>query len=229
MKQNQFNYLNMVGAVIAGMRKEQALWENEPEIGTLFTSIVSEYDMVNLKSESVSGTDTTGYTSAKDNAFDRLVAASFKLSRKLSAYAKLRNDFVLLPLVDISLTSLSRGPEKEVIARCGAIADQAQNHLSQLATFKVTESEISEVRELVGEYFQNSGDRSTASSGKSVTGKEIPEHIAALRHKLDTLDDLVEGLIDDAGFIARYKDLRMIIDYGKGKTLKNKETEKVTA
>ena len=43
-----------------------------------------------------------------------------------------------------------------------------------------------------------------------------------MRHQFDILADLVEGSLDDNTFIRDYKAARLIDDYGKGKTLKNK-------
>jgi hypothetical protein len=229
MKQNQINYLNMVAGTIAGMRKEQSLWENEPEIANLFNSVVADFDIISSKYEFLSGTDMPSYTATKDNAFDRIIAATFKLSRKLSAFAKIRNDFNLLPLVDVSLTGLSRGPESDVIKRCAAITDHAKSRLTELTNFKVTEAEIVSIRSMIDEFNNHSGTRSLVSSDKSNTGKEIGTLINDIRQKFDILDDLIEGLIDSEGFVTRYKSLRAVIDYGVGKTLKNKTTEKVVS
>jgi hypothetical protein len=229
MKQNYINYLNMAAGVIAGMRKEQALWENEPEMVSLFNSLVSLFDTVSSKYEFISGTDLSSYTTSKDNIFDRIIAVTYKLSRKMSAYAKIRNDVQILSLVDQSFTGLSRGPEQDAIKRCAAIADHAQKRLSDLVAFKVTENEISALRQSITDYGSHTGERSTVSSDKINTGKEIGDLIAQLREKFDILDDLVEGLIDDDGFIARYKSLRSIIDYGVGKTLKNKTAPKTVS
>jgi hypothetical protein len=229
MKQRQFNFLNMVNGVLAGFQKEQQLWEQEPEIVSLYNSIKADYDQVIAKGEDISGTDTTGYTFSKNDTFDRLTAATYKLARQISGYAKIKNDTKLLPLVDLSLTTISHGPEKEVLLRCAGIARQAESLLTVLAPFKVTAGAIAAIKQMVTECEQFSSDRTVASSGKVIGGRDIGTLISGLREKLDILDDLVEGLIDDDGFIARYKSLRVIIDHGKGKTLKNKVTEKVIA
>jgi DNA-binding transcriptional MerR regulator len=229
MNQNQINYLNMAAGAIAGMRKEQALWENEPEIIAVFKSLVSVFDTISSKYEFMAGTSLPSYTTTKDNTFDRIIAATHKLARKLSAYAKIRSDFNLLPLVDVSVTGLSRGPEADVIKRCSAIADHAQKRLRELTSFKITEVELSDIKQLIADYNNHSGNRSTVSSDKLNTGREISSLISQLREKFDILDDLVEGLIDNDGFISRYKSLRSIIDYGVGKTLKNKSTENTPA
>jgi hypothetical protein len=211
------------------MKKEQPLWGNEPEIVTVFAKITEEYDTLITKNDAVTGMDTIGYTAAKDNVFDRICAQTLKLCRKMSGFAKTRNDLTLLPNVDVSLSSLSRGPELEVIARCAGLVDLAEKRITDFQNFKVTIDEINNIRQLFKEYDQYTGSRSNVKNDKTSTGKEIDVQISNIRTLLDTLDDLVEGLMEDDAFISRYKASRAIIDYGKGKTLKNQATPKPEA
>jgi len=225
MKQSQFNFLNMLGGVLNGMNNERSLWENEPEIVSEFSILESEYNKVTGLDESLSVTDTSGLTALKDNTFDRLMSTTYKLAKKMSAYAKKNNILTLLPLVSISYSALSRGPEPEAVSRCAGIADKASENLANLTSFKVTSAEIESIRQLIADYRQQSSERTAVSKDKPVKGSEISDKIKNLRSNLDIMDDLVKGLIDDRDFINRYKSWRSIVDYGKGKTLKNKPGE----
>ncbi|HEX2935878.1 MAG TPA: hypothetical protein VHO72_11035 [Bacteroidales bacterium] len=228
MKQNQFNFHRMAENVIAGLDKEKSIWENEPEISALVETIRSSCRQIVEKGINISGTVTSSYTAPKNDCFDKVISATYKLCRKMSAYAKITNDGKLLPLVDLSMSSLSRGVEKEALLRCQSIAQQAEALLPALQKYKVTAEEISFIRQMIAECAEYTQRRSVANSGKVNDGKDISTIISDLRKSLDTLDDLIEGMIDDQAFINRYKSLRFIPDYGKGKTLKNKNNGKGT-
>ena len=223
MQQRTINFLKMTSGVIAGMQKEKSVWESEVEIAGVFTDLVTNYSFIESVNQEILSTATTGYTDEKDNLFDSITSLTLKLCHKMSAYAKLKGDHTLLPLVDMSLTSLSRGIEKEAVARCGAIADKAATMLTQLASFKVTEEQVNTIKQQVKTYNASLDSHTTINGNRTVSGTEISSRISLLREKLDILDNLVEGLIEDDAFIARYKSWRRIIDYGKGKTLTNKE------
>ncbi|HEX2934422.1 MAG TPA: hypothetical protein VHO72_03635 [Bacteroidales bacterium] len=225
MKQTQFNFHRMSENVVAGLDKEKAIWENEPEIVALVEEIRSYNSLIVAKGTNISGTVTTSYTAPKNDSFDKAMSATYKLCRKMSAYAKINNDGKLLPLVDLSLTGLSRGIEKEALLRCQSIAQQAEALLPALEKYKVTADEIAFIRQMIAECTEYSNQRSVANSGKVNDGKDIGTIISDLRKSFDTLDDLIEGLIDDQAFINRYKSLRFITDYGKGKTQKNKNND----
>jgi hypothetical protein len=222
MKQNQFNFHRMAENVLAGLDKEKTVWENEPEISALVEKIRSDCNLIVAKGTNISGTVTASYTAPKNDCFDKAMSATFKLCRKMSAYAKINNDGKLLPLVDVSMSGLSRGVEKEALLRCQSVVQQAETLLPALQKYKVTADEITYIRQMITECSEYTKQRSVANSGKVNDGKDIGAIISDLRKSLDTLDDLIEGLIDVQAFINRYKSLRFITDYGKGKTLKNK-------
>ena len=226
MEQTQSNFLNMTGTVIATLQKDVTLWEGEPEVKEVVNEVQKGYNAVISKSDLVSGMDKTGHTTAKDNVLDTICALTHKLCRKMTAYAKTRKDVVLLAKVDLSYSAISRGPELDVISRCAGLIDLAESRLNDFKSFKVTQDDLNAIRQLFKDYGVHIGNRNTISNDKSETGKEIDMLISLLRVKLDTLDDLVEGLLEDDAFIARYKAARNIMDYGKGKTLKNKDKNK---
>ena len=222
MNQREFNFLNMSDRVLSHMLVGTPLWENNPEIVEVIEVIKQTSDDISGKGALESGLSGKGHTSAKDNTLDSLATKTCKLSKKISGYAKKRGLLNLIPLVDVSVTSISRGPEKEVINRCKAITDIAVKHMENLGSFKVTNNEIDEIKNLITEYQLHIDNRSNTNISKSSSGEDISKDISEIRHQLDILDDLVEGSLDDNTFIRDYKAARLIDDYGKGKTLKNK-------
>jgi len=222
MKQSESNNLNMVQATIANLKKDQTIWSGEPEIATEVTAIEAEYNLITGNLNMVSGLDPTGYTKTKNTAFDSIIRATYKLCRKLCIYAHRQNDAVLLKLADHSVNSLSAGIEKDAISRCTAIVTKAESILEVLQPYKITSEELTQIRQQIVVYNQQLEARSTIKTSKTVSIQDISGQIASLNKRLTLLDDMIEGFIDDEEMIARYKASRIVINYGKGKTVKNK-------
>src|SRR5665647_1892345 len=211
MKQTDFNFLTMSDRVTAHMRRGMNLWENEPEIVEVIAVIEEKRAGISTKGAAASGLSGMGFTAAKDSTLDSLVTKTCKLSKKISGYAKKKGLLELIPLVDVSANSLAAGPEKKVINRCKGISELAVKHFENLGSFRVTNDEIKEI-----------DNRSNTNISKSSFGEDISNNISGIRHQFDILDDLIEGLLEDSTFIREYKEARLIDDFGKGKTLKNK-------
>jgi len=222
MKQTDFNFLTMSDRVTAHMRRGMNLWENEPEIVEVIAVIEEKRAGISTKGAAESGLSGKGFTAAKDSTLDSLVTKTCKLSKKISGYAKKKGLLELIPLVDVSVSSLAFGPEKKVINRCKGISELAVKHFENLGSFKVTKDEIKEIDNLIAGYQSHIDNRSNTNIIKTSSGVDISENISGIRHQLDILDDLIEGLLEDSTFIREYKEARLIDDFGKGKTLKNK-------
>jgi hypothetical protein len=222
MKQAESNYLNMVQSLLANLRKDQAFWSGEPEIVSEVNAIESEFNLVNESLNLVSGLDPTGYTKSKNSTFDSIIRATYKLCRRLCVYARRQNDPLLLQFADHSENSLSAGIEKAAINRCSALVNKAETIIDALASYKITADDLASIRQLIEAYNQHLEGRSTVKTSKTVSIHDISDQINSLNNRLILLDDMIEGFIDDDDMIARYKAARIVINYGKGKTAKNK-------
>lgn len=222
MKQSESNFLSMVQSVLAVLKSDESIWAGEPEIVSEVSDIKSEFDQVNEYLEHVSGLDPTGHTKSKNSVFDAIIKATFKLCRRMCIYARKQNDLALLNFADHSENSLSAGTEKEAINRCAAIVSKAQSLPDVFLPYKVTADGLAEILQLIEAYQQHVETRSTVKTDKSVSIHDISGQIGSLKDRLVLLDDMIEGLIEDEEMIARYKLTRMVINYGSGKTLKNK-------
>jgi len=223
MNQSEFNFLNMSDRVQSHMLLGRSIWENEPEIVDVVETIIKLRSGISEKGAIESGLSVKGLTSAKDNTLDSLATNTCKLSKKISGFAKKKKILELIPLVNHSVTTITRGPEKEMINRCKAITGLAVKHMDNLKSFSVKQSEIDHINDLIAEYQNHIDNRSNTHISKSSTGEEISNDISMMRDQYDILDDLVEGSLEDNVFIRDYKGARVIDDYGKGKTLKNKD------
>jgi hypothetical protein len=225
MKQSESNILKMVQAVLANLRKDQEFWINEPEIVAEVTEIETEYNLIEESQNTIAGLDQTGYTKSKNMAFDSIIRATYKLARKMCVYARRQKDEILLQFVDQSVNSLSAGIEKDAISRCSAILNKAELLLAELQSSKITADEIARIKQLIVVYNEHINGRSTVKTSKSVSISDNSTRIAALGDRLLNLDDMIEGYLENEEMIARYMASRIVINYGKGKTMKNKTEE----
>ena len=212
----------MVQAVMANLRKDQPFWTGEPEIVSEVNAIESEFNLVTQDLNTISGLETTGFTQSKNNIFDTIIRSTYKLCRKMCVYARRQNDMVLLQFADHSVNSLSAGIEKVAVSRCSALVNKAESILEALSPYKITADELMYIRQLIEGYNGHLKERSTVKTSKKVSIHDITGQITSLNNHLTILDDMIEGFIEDDDMIARYKSARIIIDYGKGKTARNK-------
>lgn len=229
MEQDVVNYLNMTGGALDFLNKERTLWEKETELAEVVTDVEADYLTVLTTSTHIEGLKTQGLTTLKGITFDLIIARTLKICKRMSGYAKKKGRQDLLPLVNHSDSSLRKGTEKEAVTRCKAILDAAIANLTNLVKFKVTEADITPIRQYITTYEGYVNNRTSTTADRTVSGDEMAAIISRIRKNLDILDDLVEGLIDDEGFIARYNASRRIVGYGKGKTLKNTKTNSTAA
>ena len=223
MQQSKSNFMSMVQAVLASLKKDQKQLENETEIATEVSEIEREFNIITETSSDISSLDPKGYTVAKNDAFDSIMSATLKLCKKMYVYASRHKDSTLLSLVDHSLNSLSSGMEKDAISRCSAIVKKAESMLTVLQPYKVAEPELAAIRSLMTSYNEQIDGRTNTKTGKSTRIQDISDQITSLRERLTLLDNLIEGFIDDDEVIARYKTSRAIINYGQSKTSKGKK------
>lgn len=222
MKQSESNFITMVQSVLANLKTDESVWSGEPEIVSEVDAIKSEFAQINEFFEHISGLDLTGHTKSKNNVFDAIIKATLRLCRRMCIHARKQNDIALLQFVDHSENSLSAGTEKEAISRCAAIVGKAESMIDVLSPYKVSTDGLVEIRQMIGVYDQHVETRSTVKTDKSVSIHDISGQISSLKNRLILLDDMIEGLIEDEEMVARYKNARTIVNYGIGKTLKNK-------
>ena len=170
--------------------------------------------------------DAKAYTEASNQEYEIIVSLTLKLCKKLCVSARRNNDPALLLLANHSQSSITAGKRKEIISRCTAIINKAESMLEALQVYKVTEKEITAIRQHIESFDVHTDERSNIKTDKTtLTQLNLPDLIQSIRQRFVILDDMVEGFLDDEDVIARYKQSRVVVNYGKMKTAKNKSTE----
>jgi len=229
MQQVNSNILNMVQSVLASLNKDIANWADEPEIVAEVNDLEKKYNIATSLTNQLSGINSKGYTTTKDNLFDLIMASTLIICKRLCVYARRTNDHTTLTLANHSLNSLARGMEKDAISRCAAIVNKAESMLTVVAQYKITATDVETIRGHIADYNTSIGERSSVKTSKSVMTQDLSTVISDIRRHLEMLDDLIEGFITDSDVMARYKTARIIHDYGKSKTSRNKDDNSKTS
>jgi len=226
MNQSYSNFLTMVQAVLASMKKDQEAWSNEQEIITEIAAIETDFKAAKAIDDALSGMDAKAYTNASNQEYEIIVSLTLKLCKKLCVSARRNNDPALLLLANHSQSSITAGKRKEIISRCTAIINKAESMFEALQVYKVTEKEITAIRQHIESFDVHTDERSNIKTDKTtLTQLNLPDLIQSIRQRFVILDDMIEGFLDDEDVIARYKQSRVVVNYGKMKTAKNKSSE----
>ena len=215
----------MVQTIVAVLKNDIVSWQNEPEIVTEVTAIESELDTANNLNVDLLASSKNAAKNAVKEDFSTIVLLTLKLCNKISVYAKRNNNHELLMLSDQSSSSLSAGKRNDAIDRCLGIVSKAETMLNVLQPFKVTQDEINTIHQHIENYKEHTNRHSVELTNSKTQNQDLATIVGSLHKRVDILDNLVYGFIDDESVIARYKTARVVHDFGKNKTNKNKTTD----
>jgi hypothetical protein len=129
---------------------------------------------------------------------------------KLRGYAKVNKDNVLLVAVNYSESDLRTGPEQDLVTRCRLILARGREYQPKLTDYQVTKSTLSALQTAIDTFAPLSSQRDAVSKERTTATANIAALLDELRQRLDTLDDLIPGLVNNADFVATYKQSRLV-------------------
>lgn len=218
MTQRQINLLAMYNTVLQYMDDHSTAWATITPIADKKSELAAAINVISSKGVTQQQKTTQGYTSDKNTAMETMIGLAYKIALRIKAFAKKNNNAVLLNTVGYSEHSLEKGPEAEVINRCILIASAAKENVAGLAPYKVSAADIKALNNAIETARPKTAERDSVSSERTAITGSLPQLYANAREMASDLDDLVEGLADDAGFIDGYFAARRINDRGHGKT-----------
>lgn len=210
MTRRQLNLLEMYQAVLSHLDKFSAVWNQLAPFTPVVESLKKTVAEMLAQSQLQAQYNPAGYTKRKDAYMLKIVEHAFQLSLKLRSYAKVSKNHVLQQAVDLSYSTLSRSPQQLVLQRCQRIAQHARDHLPELVVYQVIEEEVTMQEQLLKKTEQMTAARNVIMGSRKTATGNIPELVAQARKALDTLDDLVEGMIDDVTFVSTYFNVRQV-------------------
>jgi hypothetical protein len=228
MNRYETNKYNMFKAVTAVFEQNSSIISGYPALGEVlseFTSVIGEIDATDKKYI----TSTDGKTATKNLLEDELIEEILPVKAALYAYAVKNKNEELKVITMESESALKRMRDPEFLRKAELIKAEAQNHLTFLADYKITEASLSCLQEKI-EAFGNALDGKDAGfANRSALRKSLTEKFdaadAILSEQIDSLIELIRK--SNTLFYNQYFAARVIKDLGAGKKIEEKQPEPV--
>jgi hypothetical protein len=210
MNSKQLGYLTMSRRVLAHLDGKPALWNGLAPVADTVQAVRNLVQAVTEQGYTQSERTTTGYTLDKETRKEAMCSLAMSLVLKLRGYAKVNKDNVLLMAVNYSESDLRTGPEQDLVTRCRLILARGREYQPKLADYQVTKSTLSALQTAVDAFAPLSSQRDAVSKERTTATANIAALLDELRLRLDTLDDLIPGLVNNADFVATYRQSRLV-------------------
>ncbi|MDB5197453.1 MAG: hypothetical protein JWP88_1824 [Flaviaesturariibacter sp.] len=227
MSATQHNRYNMQCNVFECVKKFNPLWTGNPHIEETVAYIGPRMERLATLFNDRENSSTAGLTEQKNTILDGICDRAYKLSKKLTVYARKTGNIPLLHEVDRPLYYFDEGLELDRIAHCANMVKLATAHASDLGTYMVTVADVAALGADIEALRPLHGQRDeVAAEGVQLTGS-LKQTLAEVQTKLLELDDEMEAFIDDETFLETYAIARRINDRrARGKAEEKKDAVK---
>lgn len=202
---------------ISYARKNQQLWASKAVIANKVISLEANEQELGLAYKAQGENDPSGHVAQKNTRLVGFYKKIYKLNRKLSVYAKDKNDKVLLNDVDITEAELLKLSEKKALLKCSTIITRGNEYLSLTSDYDVTAEELQALSAELAELENLKPNIGLITNERKGAGRSIKELIKEARELLEKLDDAFEGMIDDEEFLKGWFAIRKIKGRSKAK------------
>ncbi|MDR2927559.1 MAG: hypothetical protein LBV41_05080 [Cytophagaceae bacterium] len=225
MNKVQSNYVYMAKAVSITFHKNESLWADELLIADGVKAIDRMLEKIDTEAVSQKSNETPGFTAVKDQKRDMLEEALFRMGGRLKVYAIRNDDVKIMENVRFTHTDLEDLSMNALLAVARTVATAAEGLLPVLAEYKITQSDVSALRELAGATDQLYAERDAAYSERSKNTSQLAALISQLRRQLKLMDTQVEAYIDNEEFLKTYFFARRVHDVRSVRAKKEESEE----
>lgn len=192
---------------------EQSIIDLMPQMETYKTNLMEN---INLLSN-VGGTqklNRKGIVDSKDLFKSNLIFRATDVSRRVQGYAVNSNDLVLLKEVKYSSASMERLADNILVIVSRIIYDRAKAHLSELATYGVDGTVLTDLDKAITDYDATLPRPRTGIVTKKVATVNLKQLFSATDLLLKNQIDVLVGIVKDSypDFYANYVGSRKIVN-----------------
>jgi hypothetical protein len=155
---------------------------------------------------------TTGLTAEKTDARRTMEAAAMRLVRAARPYARKIGDEVLLAEVDTSENKLAKATDAAAVGRAGRVLAAVEDRVGEMAAYKLTKDDVEALRKATADVVPAGALRDSTGGQREARTEALGPLFTEATAVLDDLDDVVEGVIEDAEFRAEYARVRRTDD-----------------
>ena len=212
MTQRQANTNRMYRDVLELMDRRPDLWTGdeaaEPAV-VAFREAVGEIADIEKERNAMG---TTGLTKDKAAARDAMEAVALRVARATRAYARASKNGALFDAVDLVPSDFDRASEADAVGMAERVAGAAEGELAALATYRVAKKDVEAVRAAIAAFGKAAPAVGATGGQREARTRSLRAAFVAADEAVLALDDVVEGVIDDAAFTAEYRRVRRTDD-----------------
>ena len=213
MNKKQSNKFNAYLSVKGVLDKHRKIYSSVPmltqTVGEFF-NFLDEIKEVSTWTEM----DTTGETSAKLVAKDKLALLASGLASSGMAYAYDRADTELEAALDYAYYKIRYARDADSLQIAGAIEAELLNHRANLAGYMVTGEHLTDLHRYIGNFKEAMKNKGGAKSGRVANTRKLALLFKStdglLHRKMDRL--VIRIKTDSPNFYTAYHSARKIID-----------------
>ena len=203
MEQTQLNDSAVIDNVIAHCLAHKSVWEDIGPIAESVSILLSTQKEIKL-SALVQADGTSSSTVAKNLAFELSADKSYKMSRRICAWARKNGREDVLKAVDFSESDLRYGAEDDRILRQELLVKYAREFRTELAAYKVSDAAVDDLDAAINTAVALRSGRNEKKNHRIFSTANIDQQISKGKRQMETLDDEVEGLVENEEFIKTY-------------------------
>ena len=212
MNQRQANTHRMHRDVLELLDRRPDLWTGdeaaEPAVAA-FREAVDEVADIDRERNALG---TTGLTKDKVAARDAMEAVALRVARATRAYARASKNGTLFDAVNLTPTAFDRATEADAVGLAERVAGAAEGELGALAKYRVAKRDVEAVRAAIAAFGRAAPAVGATGGQREARTRSLRAAFVAADEAVDGLDDVVEGVIDDAAFTAEYRRVRRTDD-----------------
>jgi len=213
MNKRQSNKFNSYQSVQGVLEDNQNIYEGVPIINQSvesFLSVVNEIDQILARTEM----DTTGETSAKDVAKEKLATLATSLAASGSVYAFEAGDVELEAALGYTYSDLRYCRDAEALAISRTIESELRENFDAVTEYLISEENLNELHQAIEEFDNASEAKGGVKSGSVAETRTLSILFRVADDLLNKrLDRFVDRLkVEFPKFYVAYNNARMIVD-----------------
>ena len=221
MRQTTMNSLKMIDGVVMYMNKNKAEWDKEDDIVESMDYIATRKTKADDEMKEVMKQQTGGITSELYAGLNKAIDLAYVLGGRIALFASKTGNLVLKNEVDFSKSEMDDGKFEEITGRLGLIAERGQDHLANLAKYKIKQGDIDALKAAISAIEEKPAERKSTTGERMQSNASVPALVSEMLKKLKEMDNEVEFLCENEDFKKGYEAVRRTDDIrGRGRDKK---------
>ena len=217
MTNDQENHLNMQLATAKFCDENETAVSSLPAYSTNLQTLFASNEQIQ-ELAGFQGTGTTGITSNKKQLRLNLIASAADTARKLTSFAKLTENYILLGEINYSESDFKNFSDIEARDKAQVLYGKAQEHLTELPVYGITEETQLILQNNISSFSGVIVAPRIGITNKSQATKQLASLFQTAATALEKMDAAVEIVkLTEPVFYDGYKSVRKVIRKGTGK------------